>query len=108
MDAMGAATVSLLIVIGVGALDYGTLQQITSLIAYMRDADRNVVELTIRRERQYKARVLPGLISVCFLVTIVCLYPRYLALLTIAAVAFAVMYFALQTVGYLSVLRKLK
>lgn len=107
MPSVEIAGVSLLVIIGMIALDYGTLQQMASLIAHMRNVDRNSVQRLIRINRQYRARVIPGVLCACLLALMPWVYPKHLLWMAVGIIVFGVIYLGIQTVGYLRLLKDL-
>jgi hypothetical protein len=62
VNSLSSAVTSLLVFIGFLALDYGTLQQMASIIASSKQVDRGNVIKAIRSDSYYKGRAIPGII----------------------------------------------
>jgi hypothetical protein len=104
---INAILVSALLGVGAIALDFGTLQQMTSLLAYLREVDPVKAEKEIRNDWYYRLRLAPGLLAVMFLVSIPPLYPTAAATLAICALTSTIAYFSLQAWGIRRVSRAL-
>jgi hypothetical protein len=97
---------SFLIVLGAMALDYGTLVQVASLFAHTRTVDPALIETMVRADKMYRLRLTPGITTIVIALFFVWSMVGVLSYLLLGA-ACLIGYFALQTIAFVNVARKL-
>lgn len=97
---------SLLIILGAMALDYGTRVQVATLFAHTRNVDPGLIETMVRADKVYRLRLTPGITTIIIALFFVWSIVGALSYLLLAA-ACMIGYFALQTIAFVNVARKL-
>jgi hypothetical protein len=100
--------ISALILIGFIALDYGTIQQMASLIAHTKRTDREIVLRAVRAERLYRARLFPSIVCAILLLILPWVRKVDLGLLAVLIALFGLAYFLLQALGLMRIVRNIR